>query len=205
MFFYHYYLLAKTLHRTIVPCIFNQTAPANTFVQTLFMKPAFVFFLLLIGSTSFAQLDTMRPAYQRYPTIPSLQLILEDSATKYTKANLPKNKAVLIMVFSPDCDHCKQEAAQIVARKEDFKNIHVVMATTYPIYRMKEFAVNSGVSEMKNVVLAKDHYYLLPPFFDIRSYPFMALYNKKGDLIQTLEGSVEMEKVLAVFKEGKNQ
>src|SRR5829696_1520225 len=85
-------------------------------LQKPYMKSIFLLLLLTIGLTSFAQLDTMRPAYQRYPTVPSLQLILEDSATKYTKADMPKNKAVLLMVFSPDCEHCKQEAAQIAAR-----------------------------------------------------------------------------------------
>ena len=166
------------------------------------MKSITLFLFLIASSSSFAQVDTMRPPYQRYPTVPSLQLILEDSATKYTKADLPKNKPLLIMVFSPDCEHCKQEAAQIAARKEELKNIHLVMVTPYPIYRMKEFAVNSGLSEMKNVVIAKDHYYLLPPFFDIRNYPFMAFYDKKGNLITTLEGT-SVDKIIATFKEKK--
>ena len=166
------------------------------------MKNVTLFVLLFVSSACFAQLDTMRPPYQRYPTVPSLLLILEDSVTKYTKADLPKNKPLLIMVFSPDCEHCKQEAKQIAARKEELQHIHIVMATPYPIYRMKEFAANSGLSEMKNVVMAKDHYYLLPPFFDIRNYPFMAFYSKKGDLITTLEGA-SVDKILSTFKGGR--
>jgi thioredoxin-related protein len=167
------------------------------------MKSIFLFLFLIITTSSFAQLDTMRPAYQRYPTVPSLQLILEDSATKYTKANLPKNKALLLMIFSPDCEHCKQEATQIAARNKEFKNIQIVMVTPYPIYRMKEFANNTGLSEVKDIVVAKDHYYLLPPFFDMRNYPFMVLYDKKGNLIKTIEGSPSIEKILDVFKQAK--
>jgi thioredoxin-related protein len=167
------------------------------------MKSSLLFLLLTITSASFAQLDTMRPAYQRYPTVPSLQLILADSVTKYTKANLPKNKAVLIMLFSPDCEHCKQEAEQIAARNEEFKNIHIIMATTYPLYRMQEFSEAYNLGAMRNVVVAKDHYYLLPPFYDIRNFPFAALYTKKGDLIKVFEGSVGVDKILAAFKQGK--
>ena len=167
------------------------------------MKGIFLLLFSVIAVTSFAQLDTMRPAYQRYPTVPSLQLILEDSATKYTKADLPKNKALLLVIFSPDCEHCKQEASQIAANKEAFKDIHIVMTTPYPIYRMKEFAAETGLTGIKNIVVAKDHYYLLPPFFDMRNYPFMALYNKKGDLITTFIGSAGIEKILAAFEQGK--
>jgi thioredoxin-related protein len=167
------------------------------------MKGIFLLLFSVITATSFAQVDTMRPAYQRYPTVPSLQLILEDSATKYTKADLPKKKALLLMIFSPDCEHCKQEASQIAANKEAFKNIHIVMATPYPIYRMKEFAAANGLTGIKNIVVAKDHYYLLPPFFDMRNYPFMALYNKKGDLITTLVGTAGTEKILSAFEQGK--
>lgn len=167
------------------------------------MKSIFLFLCLTFSLASFAQLDTMRPAYQRYPTVPSLQLILEDSVTKYTKANLPKNKALLLMVFSPDCEHCKEEATQIAARQKEFKNIHIVMATPYPIYRMKEFANNTGVAGVKNIVVAKDHYYLLPPFFDMRNYPFMALYDDKGDLIKTIQGSTSIENILSNFKKEK--
>ena len=169
------------------------------------MKNITLFLSLLFSFNSFAQVDTMRPPYQRYPTVPTLQLILEDSTTKYTKTNLPKNKPVLIMVFSPDCEHCKSEAAEIALRKEELKNIHIVMTTPYPIYRMKEFATASGLAGLKNVVVAKDHYYLLPPFFDMRNYPFKALYDKKGDLIKTLEGTAGVDKIIAAFKaaEGK--
>lgn len=166
------------------------------------MKTTFLSLLLLLtGSVCFAQLDTMRPPYQRYPTVPALYLLLQDSSTKYTKADLPKKKPLLIVLFSPDCEHCQQEAEQMVTRKEDFKDIHVVMATTYPLHRMNEFAKKNGLTTMKNVVVAKDQHYLLPPFFNIRNYPFMALYNKNGNLIKTLEGAVGTEKILAAFKQ----
>jgi thioredoxin-related protein len=173
------------------------------FCKNTKMKSIFLFLFLSIAFASFAQLDTMRPAYQRYPTVPSLQLILEDSATKYTKADLPKNKPLLLMMFSPDCEHCKQEASQIAANIGAFKNMHIVMTTPYPIYRMREFAATTGISGLKNIVVAKDHYYLLPPFFAMRNFPFMALYDRKGNLIKTIEGATSIKKILEAIKEEK--
>ena len=159
--------------------------------------------LLMVAAPVFAQKDTMEPPFKRYPTLPPLQLILEDSVTKYTKADVPKKKPVLIMLFSPDCEHCQHEAEQFAAKKDSLQNIHIVMITTYPIYRMKEFAEKYGIKGLSNVVVAKDPYYLLPGFYDIRNYPFLALYDKKGDLITTVPGSVSISKLLSLFNSGK--
>lgn len=162
------------------------------------------FFLSLVfaclSMTLFAQQEPTLPAYKRYPTLPPLQLLLSDSTTKYTKEDVPKNTPVLIVLFSPDCEHCQHEAEQFVANQEALKDVHIVMISLLPIYKMKAFGENYGLDKMKNVVMAKDPYYLLPSFYQIRNLPYLALYDKKGNLIQTFEGSVGVEKIVASFK-----
>lgn len=71
---------------------------------------------------------------------------------------MPKRKQLLLVLFSPDCDHCQHEAEQIVARKEDLCDTHIIMATTFPIIRINEFAEKYGLDKMENVVMAKDPY-----------------------------------------------
>lgn len=164
------------------------------------MRFLFLLLLVAINSALMAQADTIQPAYKRYPTLPGLQLLLPDSVTKYTKEAIPKKKQVLLMLFSPDCEHCQHEAEQIAANKEAFKDKHILMVSTFPIFRIKEFAEKYGVAKMENVVVAKDPYYLLVSFYAIRNFPFMALYNKKGDLIETHEGSIGIDKILQAFK-----
>lgn len=166
------------------------------------MKGLFSLCFLLLFGTAFSQVDTT-PLYKRFPNVPPLQLLLADSVTKYTKADLPKKTPVLIMMFSPDCEHCQHEAEQIVAMREELKKIHIVMATTYPLQRMKEFAEAYHLNGLPNVVLGRDVSYLLPPFYDMRNFPYLALYNKNGELIETVEGSLSMEKVLEKFKAAK--
>ncbi|HET7896711.1 MAG TPA: redoxin domain-containing protein [Flavisolibacter sp.] len=167
------------------------------------MKMILSTLLLCITISVTAQQSPTEPAYKRYPTVPALQLLLGDSTTKYTKDDLPKKTPVLLMIFSPECDHCQHEAEQIVANKEALQNIHIVMATTYPIYQMKAFAETYGLASMKNVVMGRDPYYLLPSFYEMHNFPYLALYDKKGNLIRTFEGSVGIDKVLQTFKEAK--
>lgn len=164
------------------------------------MKIFFFAIALVFASSSFAQPDTTLPPYKRLPTLPPLQLLLADSTTKFTTADLPKKKPVLIMFFSPDCEHCQHEAEQLVARKEEFKNIQVVMITTYPIYRMNEFVEKYKVTSLDHVVVGRDIYYMLPTFYSIRNFPYLAMYDKKGHLINTMEGTVSLDKILEEFK-----
>lgn len=167
------------------------------------MKGAFAVFFFLVASTAFAQPDTLTPPYKRFPALPPLHLLLADSTTRYAKADVPRKRPVLVMLFSPECDHCRHEAQELAARADDTKNVHVIMATTYPLSDMKAFVEACGLNRLSNVVVGRDVHYLLPPFYNVRNYPFFALYNKKGELMETIEGAVGIGKVLEKFGGGK--
>lgn len=161
------------------------------------MKTTIILLLCFTTFTATAQTESnYTPPFKRFPTVPTLQLLLGDSTTQYSKDDLPQGKPVMIMLFSPECDHCQHETQELVKNKEAFKDIQLVMVTTYPIYRMNEFVEEYHVNEIPNVIVAKDIYYLLLPFYDVRNFPFMALYDKKGNLITTTEGSVPVTSLL---------
>lgn len=172
----------------------------GTFVETFRMKTLLAFCFVCLSICGFAQTDTLAPPFKRFPFVPPLQLLLSDSTTKYTKEDLPKNKPLLVVLFSPDCEHCQHEAEMLYAGREMLEKIHIVMITTYPTYRIKEFAENYGLNNMKNLVIAKDPHYLMIPFYDVRSFPFMAFYDKRGKLIDTFQGTTNVEKILEKFK-----
>src|SRR5687768_8240661 len=79
---------------------------------------------MLLSCKAVAQIDTARPPYLRFPTLPPIQLLLGDSTTRYTKANLPRKKPVLLMLFSPDCSHCQHTAEEMLQHREALEDIH---------------------------------------------------------------------------------
>jgi thioredoxin-related protein len=164
----------------------------------------FLFICLFFSAfTSKAQDNLDTPPYKRYPTVPPLQLLMGDSATKYGKDNIPKNKPVLVMMFDPECSHCQHSAEEMYQHKNELKDIQIVLATIAPIHQMNNFMQKYKLAELKNIVAGKDIYFLLPPFFSMKSFPFLALYNKKGDLIEGMEGSFPIDKVIEKFKKSK--
>ena len=164
------------------------------------MKFLITLFLSIITFAAISQVDSTTPPYKKFPTLPPLQLLLGDSATKYTKENLPKKKPVLIMLFSPECSHCQHTAEEFVKYKEELKDIHIVMATMHSLTQMNEFMQRYKLNEFDNIVAGRDIYYILQGFYNIHNLPYLGFYDKKGNLITGFEGSMPVRKIIDTFK-----
>ncbi len=155
--------------------------------------------LLTFGAFAQATTDTTAP-YKRFPTVPPFKLLETDSVSLFTKDNLKKNKPVLVILFNPECDHCKHETEEIIKHIDELKKIQIVMATMAQYAQMKDFYVKFKLDEYKNIQVGQDFQYLLPSFYRIHSLPYLAMYDKKGNLLQTFEGSMKIEDLITVFK-----
>jgi thiol-disulfide isomerase/thioredoxin len=164
------------------------------------MKYALLIAFCMVATTVFAQIDTTTPPYKRFPTLPPVQLLLSDSTTKFTKDDFSKKKPVLLMLFSPDCSHCQKTAEEMLENKDKLTNIQIVMATLHSIEKMNDFVTTYRLNEIPGLVIGKDLYYILPGFFNMKSLPFLAFYNKKGELIRGFEGSMDLNRILQQFK-----
>ena len=165
------------------------------------MKRITVLFTALLCFTSiFSQSDSLLLPYQKFPTLPPVKLLLKDSASFYSKADLPKKKLVMLMIFSPDCDHCKHETEELVKNIVKFKNVHIVMASFTSITEIKKFREKYNLSIYKNIVMAQDTHYFLLSFFSLHNMPFLAFYNRKKELISINHGPMAVEKMLEELK-----
>jgi thiol-disulfide isomerase/thioredoxin len=164
------------------------------------LKPVLTFLLLTLALSVAAQSDSLQPAYKRFPTVPPFQLLQLDSATTLTKEDLARNHAVLIMFFSPDCDHCQHQTEDLLKDMESFKNVEIVLASFQPFDMIKGFYEKYQLAKYPNIHIGRDTKYFLPPFFKMTNLPYLALYNRKGDLITTFEGNVKTSRLLKEFK-----
>jgi thioredoxin-related protein len=150
--------------------------------------------------TGYAQVDSITPPYKKFPSLPPLQLLLGDSTTLYTKKDIPGNKPVLLMIFSPECSHCQHETEEILAHREQLKGVHIIMVTFHPLWQMNEFVANYKLKDQPDLIIGKDIYLLLPGFYALHNLPYHALYDKNGDLLKVFEGSMDIEKIIESFK-----
>ena len=137
--------------------------------------------------------------FMRFPTVPPFKLLKLDSATYLTKDDLRKNRKTMVMFFSPDCEHCKHQMEAILADIKDFKDIQIVMATYQPFSEMKEFNERYKIYEHPNIKLGRDEKFFLPPYYRIQNLPYLALYDRNGNLITTFEGTQKAEVLVKAF------
>jgi len=143
--------------------------------------------------------STAQPAYLRYPTVPPFRLMKLDSSGYITKDDVRKNHQLLVMVFSPTCEHCKHQTEDILADMKDFKDIEIVMASPMSMDEIKTFYTYYRIGEHPNIRMGRDEKYFLPPYFKMSSYPYLALYDKKGNLITSFEGNQKIATLLSAF------
>ena len=136
--------------------------------------------LLIITVSGLTQTDSIQPPYKKFPFFPPVKLLLPDSATSFTKDDLPKKRPVMLMVFSPACEHCQHEAEELVKNMDKFSKITIVMATMLPFDSMMHFRTKYGLAQYENIIMGQDTHFFLPPYYDIHNLPFLALYDKKG-------------------------
>jgi len=88
---------------------------------------------------------------------------------------------------------------EIIKRIDDFKKIQIVMATMMPLEMLRNFNTKYGLEKFHNITTGKDIDNVLPSFYSISNLPLLAFYDKKGNLIGTVDGSLPVEKVLEKF------
>src|SRR6186997_2714763 len=117
----------------------------------------YLFLLLLLSGlqSAFAQNDSIKAPYLRFPKFPPVNLVLPDS-TQFNKELLDKKSAVMLMLFSPQCEHCQHETEELIKNIDRFKKIQVVMATMMPFDSMMVFRKKYGLAKYSNIIVGHD-------------------------------------------------
>src|ERR1043165_1618748 len=142
------------------------------------MKTRFLLFTLCLISISAMSQTQPDPPYKRFPTIPPIKLLLTDSSTVFTNKDLKKNKPLFMIIFSPDCEHCKKETEELISKIDSFKNVQIVMATFMTVDKIKPFYDHYKLNRFSNITVGYDLQHALPTFYRISFTPFLAFYDK---------------------------
>ncbi len=156
------------------------------------MKKLLFFVLVSMASVltvSASNIDSI-PQHLKNLKLPDFKLLLPDSVTNFYTEQLSTKKPTVLISFSPECDHCKQQTKEIIANIQQLKNVQIVMATTLPFEMMKSFHEEYKIASYKNIVMGRDVLYFFPKYFLNHYLPLIAIYNKKGELQHYFDGGV---------------
>jgi thiol-disulfide isomerase/thioredoxin len=147
-----------------------------------------------------AQNDTQPNSLSKFETIPAFNIYTVPDSIAFTNKNLLKNKPLIILFFSPDCEHCQKETKELLAYKEELKNIQILMVSpsSYPL--IKQFYQEYGLSAMPNIKLGNDVNYTLGSIYQLRTFPSMFIYDQSGKLAKAFVGNIGVPAILDAVK-----
>jgi len=164
------------------------------------LKKYIVLLLLMVsGKAAMAQTDTTL-LYVRFPIVPSFKLTNMADSSYFTKDNLKKNTATIIMLFCPDCEHCQHETKELTAKIKLFKKAQIVMASPLDYDYIKKFYTEYKIADYPNITMGRDPSYFLGTFYKVRSFPAIFVYDKKGNYVMSFSGSAPVEAIAAALK-----
>ena len=122
--------------------------------------------------------------------------ITQANGEKFTTQQIPTGKAIALIYFSPECEHCQSFMKSFFKEVAKFKDIFVLMITYLPLDRVVKFSEEYPVADYPNIVAGTEGMaFLVRDHFKIDNIPFLATYNKEGKLISTYDGNPSIEKL----------
>ena len=163
------------------------------------MKNLLILFVgILISYSGFSQTSTTKDTavYLRFPAIPQFSVYKAPDSTVFSRENLQKRKSTVFIIFSPDCEHCQHETELLLQNIKKFKNTQILMITYLPYEEMIKFYKTYKIANYPQITMARDTKFFFPVFFKVRNLPSIFVYDKKGDLKKSFEGSVKIEDII---------
>jgi len=163
----------------------------------LMKKLLFLFSLIIAAGCSKAQTQTYTPP----PVIPPFHILNTDSVY-VTPANLKKNKPVMIIYFAPDCSHCQHLMFELKPQMKAFKNVQVVMITfVQQLKAIQVFYRDFDLKKYPNFTVGTEYpTYKVQQYYQVRSTPYIALYDKDGKLVKAYDKAPKADELAEEVK-----
>ncbi|MBO9595277.1 MAG: hypothetical protein J7599_20395 [Niabella sp.] len=137
-----------------------------------------LFFFLCSGDAAFSQKDRA--------AIPPFKIRLTNGEG-FTYKQVDKSKPLLLIYFSPSCEHCKAFTEALLKQKTKWANKQIVMISYVHIRDVQAFDRLYHLSEHPAIKIGSEgQTFIVQQYYQIRHFPFVALFNKQGRLIKTI-------------------
>ncbi len=130
--------------------------------------------------------------------IPAFSLLKTDSSF-FTEKNLVHGKKTIIMLFSPDCDHCQNQLKLILKQPRIFDSCQLIMVTTLPMKYINDFIATYNTNKYSFITIAQDYKFFFGPYYKLKQVPMLAFYNANGVLKSIYNNGAKMSEIKSEF------
>ena len=131
--------------------------------------------------------------------IPDFTISIMRDSTDFSSNSIPKDGLLLIKYFSPDCDHCQEEAEEYFSKKDSLQNIKTIWisGSWAELNAIKAFANTYKVEQLNAIAIGKETDNYLLSYYDLSGVPFAALY-RDNQLIKKYYGFLNFSELIAI-------
>jgi thiol-disulfide isomerase/thioredoxin len=156
-----------------------------------------IFFAALVIVTSFTASFAQKS--ENLKKIAPFKILLENGKP-YSASQLSTGATILIY-FSPDCAHCQDFTGDMLQNFNAVGNKQVVMVTSQRMEMLRPFILKYKISDYPNIKIGTEgDTRVVQAYYGVQHYPFIALYNKNGNLVKTFEGEQPHAAIFAAMK-----
>lgn len=162
------------------------------------MKKLILIFVMLVSvAPLFAQDEEIEmPPYLKDPMLPAFEMLMLDSTTMLQTADIPAGQPIVIMYFSPDCSHCVTHTEEMIKHWDIFSDANIYMITPMTLSATKEFSEKMELDKKDNVTFGKDVQFFVMNHYDVKSFPFTAVYDKDKKLVGGFDSKADLETII---------
>jgi thioredoxin-related protein len=146
--------------------------------------------LVLANTIAFAQAGKLPPFR-----------MMQANGKVFKAEELPIGKPIIIIYFSPDCDHCNQLMKDFLKREANFEKASIAMVTYLPVDDVRKFSKKYNLSKYSNIYVGSEgSTFFLKNYYQLTQIPFIALYTKNGDIVKSYNNEGALSEVSGRLK-----
>ncbi len=127
--------------------------------------------------------------------------ILQSNGKTLNTAKLPNTKPIILIYFSPDCDHCTTLLNSMFSEFDQFKKSTILLVSFRPMDEITAFERKYKTAEYKNIIVGVEQpIFFLKNLYQLQSTPFTALFNKKGTLVYSYKKETPVKDLIMRLK-----
>ncbi len=127
--------------------------------------------------------------------------MLQSNGKIFKAEDLPLDKPIIIIYFSPECDDCQHLMNNILSRISEFNSVSISMITNFSIESVSNFVTRNNLEKYSNIYAGTEGNSLfVMNYYNIDQIPFVALYTKDGDLVKKYIKEIDLNDLLGHLK-----
>jgi thioredoxin-related protein len=129
--------------------------------------------------------------------IPALRFT-DTENTLVSNKDIPKGKALMLIYFRSDCDHCEHTAQQLKTTAAKYP-VTIWMVSAEALPTLRTFEEMTGLYDFDNLTVMQDHTQSMHRWFDFEKLPFIVLFDKSGKQLKTFDELPTVETIKKIL------